>query len=311
MLLEANGFKLKVIESTHAEHIPEIFRTMPSEELNQYFMVVWCGGDGTGHQIMNGFCQRETCHSDFIRLCTFGGGGGCSFQMNQAIQWNLSHTLTNMNTLWVMTRGRFKQASIFSFILDNTTTVHAFHHLAAGIWPDVMERRLENRDVGPEEYTKIMNKCIGNPRSMEATIWAIPKNGPELPGWDEPVPEEYRLTDKEPILSLKWAFWPCYVPGMLQMNDVELGGEDGMTFLNRADYTEGKWKGQGTTRLVEYFKGMKDGSVQKRDGAEIGRAFEMRAKFEQQETVAIDGDLYSTIKIQGCKSDIKCIWALC
>lgn len=37
----------------------------------------------------------------------------------------------------------------------------------------------------------------------------------------------------------------------------------------------------------------------------------MRVEFEQQETIAIDGDLYSTIKIQGCKSDVKGIWALC
>lgn len=256
MLLEANGFTLEVIESTHADHIPEIFREMPSKKLHEYFMVIWCGGDGTGHQIMNGFCQRETCDSDFIRLTTFGGGGGCSFQMNQAIQWNLSHTMTDMNTLWVMTRGRFKQASIFSFILDDTTTVHAFHHFTAGIWPDVMEKRLENRSVGPAEYTKIMNKCIGNPRPMGATVWAIPKNDVHLGPWDQPVPDEYKICDNEKILSFIWAFWPCYVPGMLQMNVVKIGEDSGPTYLNRADYSEGNWKGKGTKRLIEYFNGM-------------------------------------------------------
>jgi diacylglycerol kinase family enzyme len=284
---------------------------MSQRLLNSYYVVIWCGGDGTGHQIMNGFGQRDTCDVDSIRLATLGGGGGCSFLLNQSMESNLARQVTEINTVWCIIRGKYKQINLFAYNLDNVQTIYSWHMLSCGYWADICRERLESRSSGFAEYARLMKYYLENPNAITATIWAINNKDDHIGDWDEPISEKYKVCDKEKIYMFWLAKWPYFVSEFLEKAKTTIGEESGYAYLNKAEYAEGKWKGKGKERLAKYCTSMKNGDMVKRDACELSEIWEIRIELDKPEKIIIDGEIYTTQKVQGSSSGKMGVFVLC
>lgn len=284
---------------------------MSQRLLNSYYVVIWCGGDGTGHQIMNGFGQRDTCDVDSIRLATLGGGGGCSFLLNQSMESNLARQVTEINTVWCIIRGKYKQINLFAYNLDNVQTIYSWHMLSCGYWADICRERLESRSSGFAEYARLMKYYLENPNAITATIWAINNKDDHIGDWDEPISEKYKVCDKEKIYMFWLAKWPYFVSEFLEKAKTTIGEESGYAYLNKAEYAQGKWKGKGKERLAKYCTSMKNGDMVKRDASELSEIWEIRIELDKPEKIIIDGEIYTTQKVQGSSSGKMGVFVLC
>jgi hypothetical protein len=109
------GIKIERIETRWESEAYSAVRNMPLERLRRYDAVVCCSGDGTVHEVINGFCKREDRGSTELRVGGIPAGSACSLIFNALHRRGLDLTLEN--ALYLLLKGERREMGLMRYKL--------------------------------------------------------------------------------------------------------------------------------------------------------------------------------------------------
>lgn len=140
-------------------------------------MIISCGGDGTFHEIINGYYNREAegFFGDrlLLRMGVLLGGSACCSAYTPVKEWGLA-SKNQINNLYVLIRSRFKPVTIMN-LQTNTSEVpiYSFHSIAMGYTSENIRISQGYRYAGEGRYkiAAYMNLFFYiKPRGMKITL---------------------------------------------------------------------------------------------------------------------------------------------
>ena len=120
---------------------------MPSEDFLKYYQVVVFGGNGTVHEVINGYYAREDHDLMALRIGSISCGGVSALTGKSQEEWGFGRIPHTINSLYVLTRSRMKPTTIVKY--ENTgksNVVFGFHSFGVGMPVDVIHALGSQKD---------------------------------------------------------------------------------------------------------------------------------------------------------------------
>lgn len=296
-LLEANGFdvKSKFITKQKGDAFKRI-QNMPRDEFITYYQVICCGGDGLVHEVINGFYMREDHHYLNLRLGSLVGGEASSMAINQSVEWKLSDKANLFNTLWGMTRGRFKPINICRYSTDgNQPLIYGFNNFEMGFLADVVSHRQKTQST----YKAAMNSMKSKAQTQEVQL-IVSEHNKELPSLEFPVPDQDQWKHYKGQMSMVgFTSFPFLRTDFEISNRVHLGEHTGDMLMVIDQNNDGKEHAKLKGILAN--GAMKKNTAFQKNPECFSVCKNFRIKTAQKSDVAnisIDGELYNATNVQ-------------
>ena len=173
-ILKSNGFIIDTLKTTHKNHAKEYIQGLDKEILKGYYSILCFSGDGTVHELLNGFYNRPDSQDLDLRLAPFLGGTVNTMNLNSLKEWNLTATLLNM--IYVTSRARFMSSTVTKYVTNNLDN-HVIYGLVGynfGYYADLDLFREQKRFWWLGKYALecySVFKLLFNLSKRKATIW--------------------------------------------------------------------------------------------------------------------------------------------
>ena len=162
--LNSNGYEIVdvILEKDQCE---QYVHNLPIGELQSYHMILVFGGDGTVHQVLNGICKRLDSRMIQLKLACFSCGTNNFIASNQADNYKQANIdCQNLNTLYAVTRGKFKKHNVFRYHINEKQLVFSINQLTFGVNAEICKAFDEDRKTANNEFSKALKTKVKNLR---------------------------------------------------------------------------------------------------------------------------------------------------
>ena len=96
----------------------EFIKAMSEEQFQSYSMIICCSGDGTVHEVINGFYNRPSPgpKRPQLRIATLPAGSACCLSLNALGQRNIR--MSTMAALYLILRPKLKELTVYKYKLQ-------------------------------------------------------------------------------------------------------------------------------------------------------------------------------------------------
>jgi hypothetical protein len=123
-VLEAAGLILETYETKHKDDAYNYILQSPVEEIQKFDTFICCSGDGTVHEVINGFFERKDCKELTLRLGCLPSGSACCLLFNALKERGLEMTLEN--SVYLLLRGEYKEMPLMRYTMQPYNRVGSF-----------------------------------------------------------------------------------------------------------------------------------------------------------------------------------------
>lgn len=211
-ILKANGILFEMILTQKDSFVEEYIFNLSKQTLKSYDIIASISGDGTPHQIINGFFKRKDI--DFknqkLTLCSIPAGSGCAL-FEYCMKSNLNNS-TFLNSLFALCQINKRELPVhFNSLIDcegEVRNVFSFLSLNYGFFGDVDVESEFLRFMGDKRFDFYGFIRFMNLRRYKTKVF-LPKNGEVLPGVNEVIEES---EDIEKFDCELFSFFVCGLP---------------------------------------------------------------------------------------------------
>jgi hypothetical protein len=322
--LKASGFVPEVKLTESKDWALNYTRELSSDQLQQYYQVVICGGDGMVNEVINGFYQRgqpgfwSLKSTSRLRIGTLAGGSACGAMTQACKNWGLAGD--SVNAMYVLTRSKFYDMSVARFEIETPRepnaesktgeagqfqemtppeikTYYGFHSFAFGMSADNIALSEKFRYAGESRYTlgAIQNILFSLPK-RKVKISVSETKPDQMPGFGEELTGgNWTHYDCE-LYEFLAVWYPHFTGKYTITKKVKMESDFGESVVSD---TKIGWSG-----VLKLFDHAEKATLDTYDGVNMNvfRAFRVELNDERygpKDTwCAIDGDTYPGLKIQ-------------
>jgi hypothetical protein len=137
--LDAYGFRMYIYTPKNKGDIRSYIYTMASEDFLKFYQVIVIGGNGTVHEVINGYYLRDDHDLMALRIGTISVGGVSALTGKSQEEWGLGRVPNLMNSLYVLTRSRLKASTVCKYETSGKKPViFGFHSFGIGLPVDLI-----------------------------------------------------------------------------------------------------------------------------------------------------------------------------
>jgi hypothetical protein len=137
--LDAYGFRMYIYTPKNKGDIASYIYTMASEDFLKFYQVIVFGGNGTVHEVINGYYRREDHDLMALRIGSISVGGVSALTGKSQEEWGLGRAPNLMNSLYVLTRSRLKASTVCKYeTTGEKSVIFGFHSFGIGLPVDLI-----------------------------------------------------------------------------------------------------------------------------------------------------------------------------
>ena len=199
--LKANGILLEKVETKPDKFVENLVKEMPKAKLIEFDLVICISGDGTPHEILNGYMKRIDIDFDKerITLAQLPAGSGCALLENCMKYSNKEWSLENaLHAICHMNRKAFN-TSVYSYLTNDKRKgeIWSFLSLSYGYIADVDIYSEKLRWLGRARFDVYGAFKMLKLNTYRTVIYTQKEGEISLPDIETPINEESFNVNKE------------------------------------------------------------------------------------------------------------------